>query len=145
MKRHFTISLATAVLAGFLTIAAHAQTSGAPKVIANVPFAFTAGDTNLPAGKYTITVLNPSSDRKVLQIRSANGRNRAMIMTNGAKDNAADHAKIVFHRYGNRYFFAEAIMGDSTSLAALTSKTERAEKKALAVSGKMSVIVIVAE
>ncbi len=146
MKRHLNISLAITILVGVLAIGAQAQTLSAQKVVANVPFAFNVGQTRLPAGKYTITVMNPASDRKILQIRNSNGRESAMIQTTGALGNANDDAKLVFHRYGDRYFFAQAQMaGDATRLAAIKSKAERVEKQTLANSGKKSVVVILAE
>jgi hypothetical protein len=146
MKRHLNILMAMFILAGALTIAAQAQTSSAQKVIATIPFAFNVGETRLPAGKYTITVANPTSDRKILQIRSANGRSSAMIVTTSVIRNVAEKTKLVFQRYGERYFFAQAQMaGDPTSLAAVKSKTERAEKQTLARTGKKSVVVVIAE
>ena len=146
MKRHLNIPMATILLVGVLAAAAQAQTSSAQKVVASIPFTFNVGQTELPAGKYTITVVNPSSDRKVLQIRNADGRLSAMIQTTSVLRNAAGDAKIVFHRYGDRYFFAQAQMaGDATSLAAVKSKAERAERDAIAKAGKKSVVVILAE
>jgi hypothetical protein len=146
MKRHLYIPIAISILVGVLAAGAQAQTSSAQKVVANIPFTFNVGQTELPAGKYTITVVNPSSDRKVLQIRNADGRLSAMIQTTSVLRNAADNAKLVFHRYGDRYFFAQAQMaGDATSLAAVKSKAERAEKEALAKAGKKSVVVTVTE
>ena len=146
MKRHLYIPIAISILVGVLAAGAQAQTSSAQKVVANIPFTFNVGQTELPAGKYTITVVNPSSDRKVLQIRNADGRLSAMIQTTSLLRNAADNAKLVFHRYGDRYFFAQAQMaGDATSLAAVKSKAERAEKEALAKAGKKSVVVTVTE
>ena len=62
MKRFLNIPLIIIVFAGVLAINAQAQT----KVIATIPFAFNVGKITLPAGRYTITVLNPSSDRKIL-------------------------------------------------------------------------------
>jgi hypothetical protein len=144
MKRHLNTLAAILILVGGLTISAQAQTAGAQKVVANIPFAFNAGNTNLPAGKYTITVLNPSSDRKILQIRSTKGPS-ATVPTTAESGNISDDAKLVFQRYGDRYFFAQVQMaGDSTSLAAVKSNTERAEKLALG-KRKQSVLVIVAE
>jgi hypothetical protein len=144
MKRHLNTLAAILILVGGLTISAQAQTAGAQKVVANIPFAFNAGNTNLPAGKYTITVLNPSSDRKILQIRSTKGPS-ATVLTTAESGNISDDAKLVFQRYGDRYFFAQVQMaGDSTSLAAVKSNTERAEKLALG-KRKQSVLVIVAE
>ena len=145
MKRHFNIPLAAILLVGALAAAAQAQTSSAQKVVASIPFTFNVGQTELPAGKYTITVVNPSSDRKVLQIRNADGRSSAMIQTTSVLRNAAGNAKLVFHRYGDRYFFAQAqLAGDATGLAAVKSKAERTEE-AIAKAGKKSVVVIVTE
>ena len=145
MKRHIHTLLAIIVLAGAFTVSAQAQTAGTQIAVANIPFAFNVGDKNLPAGKYKVTVLNPSSDRKILQIRSASGRASAMIQTNSVTGKISDDAKLVFQRYGDRYFFAQAHMaGESTSFAAMKTSAQRAQKDALA-AGKQSVVVIVAE
>jgi len=145
MKRHLNILIAILILVGALTVSAQAQTAGAQKMVAKIPFAFNVGNTNLPAGKYTITVLNPNSDRKILQIRNTKGSG-ATVLTTVETGNISDDAKLVFQRYGDRYFFAQAQMaGDSTTFAAVKSNAERAEKLALARTRKQSVIVIVAE
>lgn len=132
MKKFFNIPLIIVVFAGVLAINAHAQTQ---RLTANIPFAFSAGKTTLPAGRYTVTVLNPSSDRKALQIRSLNGRSSVVILTTGIIGHASDNAKLVFERYGDRYVFAQAqLAGDETRLAAV-----RSNKK------KTSMVAIVAE
>ena len=119
MKRLVNIPLIVIVFAGVLAVNVHAQT----KLIANIPFAFSVGKTALPAGRYTITVLNPSSDRKILQIRNMNGRSSAMILTTGIIGHASDNAKLVFEHYGDRYVFAQAqLAGDDTTLAAVKLK-----------------------
>ena len=145
MKRQLNTLIAILILVGALTISAQAQTAGAQKMVAKIPFAFNVGNTNLPAGKYTITVLNPTSDRKILHIRNTKGSG-ATVLTTVETGNISDDAKLVFQRYGDRYFFAQAQMaGDSTTFAAVKSNAERAEKLALARTRKQSVIVIVAE
>ena len=145
MRKISNISLAIMMLAGVLVVGAKAQTSTAQKVIANVPFSFTAGKATLPAGRYTITVLNPTSDRKILQIRSLDGHASAMILTMTNNVNASENAKLVFERDGDRYYFAQAqLAGDSTSLAAVRHK-ERGEKNAMAKANKKTAIVILAE
>ncbi|HSE16882.1 MAG TPA: hypothetical protein VLB46_07500 [Pyrinomonadaceae bacterium] len=144
MKKYFNISLTIIILTGVLAVSAPAQTSDAQKMIASIPFAFSAGKTTLPAGKYTITVLNPASDRKTLQIRSLNGRASAIVLTMTSSGHVSDHAKLVFERYGDRYVFAQAQMaGDETALAAVRTK-ERGDKN-IAKAGKKSIVVIVAE
>jgi hypothetical protein len=130
MKKLVNIPLIVIVFAGVLAINAHAQT----KATASIPFAFSAGKTTLPAGRYTITVLNPSCDRKILQIRSVDGRSSVVILTTGIIGNTSENAKLVFERDGDRYVFARAQMaGDETTLAALKSKK------------KSSLVAIVAE
>lgn len=146
MKRFFHIQLAIVVLLGVLAINAQAQTSSPQKVLANIPFTFNVGKTSMPAGKYTITVLNPSSDRRVLQIRSVDGRSSAIVLTTDKIRPASDDAKLVFDRYGDRYFFAQVQMaGDETTLAAVKSSAEKAERRAIAKTYEKTVVEIVAE
>jgi len=146
MKRQFTITLALMMFMAVLTITAQAQASGSQKINAHIPFAFNVGRTSLPAGEYTITVLNPNSDRKVLQIRSADGKSSALIQTNELSANAPEQTKLVFNRYGNRYFFAQARMaGESTTFAAVKSRVERNEEHAVASSGRKATITIIAD
>jgi len=145
MKRYLNTAIAMIILVGAFTASAYAQTAGTQLVVANIPFDFNVGSKNLPAGKYTITVVNPSSDRKVLQIRSSDGRSTAITQTTGVIETASEKTKLVFHRYGDHYFFAQAKMaGDTMVLAALKSKAERAQSQAVAKAGK-SIVVILAE
>ena len=132
------------MLLAVLVVGAQAQTSSAQKVIANIPFTFSAGKATLPAGKYTLTVINPSSDRKVLQIRSLNGHSSALILTTTGSVRPSENAKLVFERDGDRYVFIHAqLAGDTTSLAAVRHK-ER-ERNAMAKATKKTLVVIVAE
>jgi hypothetical protein len=118
-----------------------AQTTSTQRVIAQIPFAFTVGKTTLPAGKYAISVLNPSSDRTALQIRSVDGPASAIVLTNSVNSSPADNAKLVFERYDDRYIFNKAQMaGESISFEALHSKAER--KQMVAATGKKRVVVI---
>lgn len=146
MKRHSRTFLAIIILVGAFAVGSQAQTAGAQVAVADIPFSFNVGNKNLPAGKYKITVLNPSSDRKVLQIRSTTSRASAMIQTNSVIGKTFNDSKLVFQRYGDRYFFAHAQMaGEPTSFEAIKSSAQRAQKDAIAAAGKPSVVVIVAE
>ena len=143
MKRYLNTAIATIIIACAFTVSAHAQTTNAQRVLANIPFDFNVGTKNLPAGKYTITVLNPSSDRKVLQIRSSDGRSTAITITTAVTGTASEHAKVVFHQYGDKYFFAQAQMaGDTMGLAALKSSVERAQKQMIAKAVKKTVVIV---
>jgi hypothetical protein len=145
MKKLFYIPIAVVVLLTALAPVAQSQTSGAPRIVANIPFTFEVGKKVLPAGSYTITVLNPASDRKVLQLRSADGRATAVTLTQGVKGDVSDNAKLVFEQWGDHYVFVKVqLADDATNLAAVRSKSQRWEKEPLATAAKKSVIVIVA-
>jgi hypothetical protein len=145
MKRYFNLTIAIMIVCGVFAIKGQAQTNVSPTMRADVPFTFIVGDKTLPAGVYTVSILNPTSDRKTLQIRSENGRVSAIVQTAGANAALARHPKLVFHRYGEQYFFAQAqLAGDSTSLAATKTRAERAMKRALKHGDSSTVVAIVA-
>lgn len=145
MKRNLYLSIAIMIICGVFAIKGQAQTSGSPTMRAHVPFTFTVGDKSLPAGDYTVRILNPTSDRKTLQIRSENGRVSAMVQTFRVNSALARDTKLVFRRYGEQYFFAQAQMaGDTTSLAATKTRAERATQKALRRPDSSTVVAIVA-
>ena len=146
MKKHVLTAIAIMFIYGVLAVGAEAQTVGSQTIRANVPFAFMVGQKSLPAGVYTVSILNPTSDRKALQIRSADGRSSAIIQTVGVGGNLADNTKLVFRRYGDRYFFAQAQMaGDSTSLTASKTRAERSAHRALRRGDNMTIVAVVAE
>ncbi len=143
MKRTLTLTIAMMMFVAVVAISAEAQVFGTQRMSARIPFAFNVGDKSLPAGQYTIAVLNPTSDRKVLQIRSTDGRVSAIIQTNELNTNTPERAKLVFNRYGDRYFFAQAQMvGDSVTLAAVKSNAERNTGQAIASNAKKATVTI---
>ena len=145
MKRYIHLSVAIMIICGVFAISGHAQTNVSSTMRVNIPFTFTVGEKSLPAGAYTVKILNPTSDRKVLQIRSENGHVKAIVQTLGVNGAVADNTKLVFRRYGDRYFFAQAQMaGDTTSLAATKTRAERATQRALKHRDSSTVVAIVA-
>ena len=146
MKRYLTLTIAIMIFVAVAAVTAEAQVSGPQRMHARIPFAFNVGTKSLPAGEYSIAVLNPTSDRKVLQIRSADGRFSAIIQTNGLNTNTPEQTKLVFNRYGERYFFAQAqVAGDSVALSALKSKAERnMEQTVASKAGKKTVTIAAA-
>ena len=145
MKRNLYLSIAIMIICGVFAINGQAQTSVSPTMRAHVPFTFTVGDKSLPAGDYTVRILNPTSDRKTLQIRSENGRVSAMVQTFGVNSALAKDTKLVFRRYGEQYFFAQAQMaGDTMSLAATKTRAERATQRAMKRPDSSTVVAIVA-
>jgi hypothetical protein len=133
MKKQVHAILLLTILVGMLSISAQAQIGGTTRLIAHIPFDFAVGDRILPAGEYTMTCTNPTSDHKVLQFRSRDGKAVAMVQTASVIGNDREGARLLFHRYGDRYFFAKAwLPADQTGMQAVQSKAERAAARQLA-------------
>jgi len=92
---------------------------------ANVPFEFMVGDKSLPAGAYTIASATAAGD--ALRVRSVESNESALRITSLLSGKSSP--KLVFHRYGERYFLAEvwSTAGDGRQL--MTCKQERAIQK----------------
>ena len=144
MKLYLQLIIAIILGCGAFAITGNAQTSTSQTMCARIPFTFTVGDKTLPAGVYTVSILNPSSDRKALRLRSEDGHVSAIVQTLAVKSAVADSARLLFHRYGDNYFFANAQMaGETTSLAATKTRAERATQRALRQRGDGSTIAVV--
>jgi hypothetical protein len=118
------LALATAVAS------ANAQTAN--KVIASVPFEFSVGYKLMPAGEYAVRSLASAGD--AVMIQSADAKLSALRQTEATvqlKNN--NHARLVFHRYGERYFLAEVWNGaGNTGRQLFKSQEEREMESELA-------------
>jgi hypothetical protein len=85
------------------TASAYAQTG---VVKANVPFNFIVDKAELPAGQYTIQTLGTTGS--AMTIQSPDREVVKMILPQDCESlQAAKTTKLVFHRYGTRYFLAQ--------------------------------------
>jgi len=133
MKKQAYTMIALIVLVGSMAIAAKAQIGGRTQFVANIPFQFNVGNKTRPAGEYSVRQVNPDSDCGVLLLSSRDGNASALIQVDSVIGKAQETAKLTFHRYGNKYFFAQAwIDGDNTGMQAPKSKAERAAESELA-------------
>ena len=133
MKKQAYTMIAMIVLVGSMAVAAKAQTNGRTQLIANIPFQFSVGNKTLPAGEYTVLSVNADSSNVALKIQSQDGKTSAMVRMMTVTGKAQESAKLIFHRYGNQYFFAEAwVDGDSSGLQAQKPRAERAIERELA-------------
>ena len=114
-----TLALATAVAS------ANAQSS-ANKVVADVPFEFSVGYKALPAGTYSVQSIVSAGDG--LLIQSTDGKMSALRLSEATRRiKEKPQARLVFHRYGERYFLAEVWNGvDNTGRQLMKSQEERA-------------------
>ncbi len=97
------------LLAGLLVLSSMAATQVAraqETMVADIPFAFTAGNATLPAGEYRVQKLDGNS--AVLLIRCSDASAAAMVITNAAQaKELQSQSKLVFKRYDNRYFLSQ--------------------------------------
>ena len=125
----WAVSVVLLTMAAFAT--AQAQTTNS--FTANIPFDFHVGGDRFPAGKYMVRCLNPSSDVKVLQLRKSDGESSVMLHTNSVVGRMNQKAKLVFSRYGNQYYLAQAWLdSDSAGMQAVKSRQEKATAKEMA-------------
>ena len=135
MKREMLKGLMMSVLVvGVMMVAsvapANAQNNS---VSANVPFEFTVGDKSLPAGEYLVRPFTANrSTMAVSNKRSSKSAIRLSIAIEAASE--PKNTKLVFHRYGPRYFLAEVwVAGEKTGRQLLKSKEESTIESQLAV------------
>jgi len=90
---------------------AYAQTIN---VRANVPFKFIIDKETLPAGQYSIQSLGDAAGR-TLFIHSSDLKQKRMVNTNGVeKVQPSVNTKLVFLRYGDRYFLSQIWVAGSS-------------------------------
>jgi len=90
----------------------------------NVPFSFNVDKEVLPAGTYVVAQVFEAS----LMIRGASNGHATLVSSMGVE--SADRekpCKLVFHRYGNRYFLSQAWLGLRTSGRELLRSNEESE------------------
>jgi hypothetical protein len=82
----------------------------------DVPFDFTAGNAQMPAGRYEVSRITENAI--ALQLESA--AKSLFVLTHAAERNTPDpRAELVFDRFGSRYFLAEVWSGNSNAGHAL--------------------------
>ena len=130
MKRQLLKGLAMlmAIMALALVTAVASANGQSRTAKANVPFGFIVGDQNLPAGAYTVASVTAAGD--ALRILSDDSKNSALRVTS-ALGGKSDQAKLVFHRYGQRYFLAEVWTTEADGRQLMKSRQERAIQKEL--------------
>ncbi len=74
---------------------------------ADVPFEFIVNGSTLPPGQYTIQSFG-IADGRTLMLRSSDRNEKATVNSISVESmEAAPETKLIFHRYGNRYFLSQ--------------------------------------
>jgi hypothetical protein len=103
---------------------AHAQIVGNLQV--NVPFAFQAGDTKLPAGEYRVHMVE-NSELTVMEISTADGANSVLLQVRDAEANSTPaKSELIFNKNGNSYILAKVFdEGNASGSEVVGSSPER--------------------
>jgi len=117
MKRNLFGILTTLTLALLISVPLSAQTIAK----ATVPFDFTVGQTRMPAGTYEISPLSHA-----IYIRDSKTAKGVLSLFNSEEPSRGDSTpKLVFHRYGDKYFLSQVSRGNGDAVMQLpTSKLE---------------------
>ena len=137
LVKGFTMLMLVVVLA-LATAVVSANAQSANKVVADIPFEFSVGYKTMAAGEYIVQPVATAGD--ALMIRSADNKTSALrpSESTGQMKNKTQ-ARLVFHRYGERYFLAEVWNGaDTSGRQLLKSQEERAIASQLAGIASMS-------
>jgi hypothetical protein len=119
MKRNFLGILTTMALALLISVPLSAQSIAR----VTVPFDFTVGQTQMSAGPYEI---NPLAHDAIV-IRDTKAAKSALSMVRSERSrNSNSGTKLVFNRYGDKYFLSQVSRGFGGSVMQLpTSKLEK--------------------
>jgi hypothetical protein len=107
-----------------LMLASAAAYSQTVNMKVNIPFKFVVRDAALPSGEYTIATLAGSSD--AISIRNSNQKGQSLVLSHRCESlKASKQTKLVFHRYGDRYFLSQIwLAGDNAGRELPKSRQE---------------------
>jgi len=89
----------------------------------SIPFDFTVGSKSFTSGQYLV---QPGLTPAVLAIRSADGQTSAMVLSLPVyANNKSEGARLVFKRYGDRYFLSQVWASGSQGRELSPSAAER--------------------
>jgi hypothetical protein len=125
-KKHQLMPLFSAFI---LAIAVHSEKAQAQVVVrleANIPFQFSVANTELPAGKYYIRLLD-DSNLTIMEISTVDGSSSALFDVRSADVNSPPaKSELNFNKYGNRYFLASLFEeGDADGSKVVESRDEK--------------------
>jgi hypothetical protein len=104
-------TIAIAFLASTMLMALSSASAQSRSATANIPFNFRVGSALMPAGAYDIE----STDPRVLWFRNRNGHDTAVAVAMTTAGTTAPPVKLVFNRYGDRYFLSETLTASGES------------------------------
>jgi hypothetical protein len=126
---HLALATCIALLAAGAAMAQFNTT-----LVAEVPFGFEANNNTLPAGEYQIKW---HSNPAVMELRG--GGKAILVLANSAYDRDNETPRLVFSRYGDKYFLSQIW---STEAIGRQVPMSRHEKELRAASGKPEAVIV---
>ena len=111
-----------------------------PLARVDIPFPFSAGGVHLPAGQYRIS--HPGDPYFVL-IEKDDGSARALVYVQPSGVNSSESSKLVFNKYGNRYFLSQ--LWTEPDQRVHQCAKDRQEKELMAQAQKAEPVVVAAK
>jgi hypothetical protein len=135
LKAATTLSIVVALTITFAAAPAAARSFGSIRV--DVPFDFTADNSTLPAGKYTIRSAGGNFSG-VIQITSEDGKASVFLSAHSAQSvQSRDESVVIFHRYGEQYFLFQVwAVGDTIGSEMPKSSIELQAARGIEVKGQ---------
>jgi len=126
------------IVFGFLLVLSavpgHADTK---KVKVTIPFDFVVGSKQLKAGNYVVQSWGNSGDGALL-FRSEDGDAQQVVFVVPVENNTGNHARLIFHRYGDEQFVAQVwFMGDEEGYELIPGTREKESAANRAVGAQM--------
>ena len=113
-------------------------------IVVKVPFDFMAGSANLPAGDYTVKTA--AATTSVLMISRADANDTAFVAANAAQSaDVQKETKLVFNRYGGRYFLSQIWTAGSSRGKQLRKSAREKEMAQMASNEDQGQVVLAAE
>lgn len=119
-----------AIMLALAFMAASQAVRAQQPLLVNIPFEFTAGTMVLPAGEYRVQKAADYSSTLLIQ---RTDRSAAILTQSFATASSAPQtqSKLIFHRYGNRYFLSQVWIAGSERGRELP-KSDKEKEQAMA-------------
>jgi hypothetical protein len=141
MKRILFNTITLAAITLCLTVIS-ASAQGAHRYQSSIPFDFTVGDQAFKAGDYTLTVVNPESDKTVFAIRNlATGEARLLATTPKTSNARQESAALNFMLIDGQHYLA-TVTGPELSAHFRLSNHVREWAKNSADGGKPAIVAV---
>jgi hypothetical protein len=113
-------------------------------MVVNIPFDFTAGNSTLPAGEYTVKM---SGAQHTLILIDRKDATASVFVSSNAASSAEpqSESKLIFNRYGDRYFLSQVWNAEYSTGRQLLKSAREKEMAQVAKNETQGQVTLVAE